>query len=161
MGSNCAFTLQTYNFQTNSYETVHYVRINKNMEQSLYKPLLDQSQMTQCSESSIDITTPESPPQPTPASDVPKPQRCNSHAAHPNVIRCAGCATLLSYPSNIYCVSCPKCSTLTAVQALGSTICPYCQKVLMHPYNADTVNCTSCNKPYYTPLVGRSRLGSI
>lgn len=60
-------------------------------------------------------------------------------------VRCAHCQTTLMYPVGAYCVRCPRCSQVTAVQPLRKMMCPYCRTTLMFPATAKLVQCTCRN----------------
>jgi len=57
------------------------------------------------------------------------------------IIACAGCRTQLYYPLGCYCVNCPNCHTLTAVQSISRIMCPCCGASLIYPYCAMTIRC--------------------
>lgn len=61
------------------------------------------------------------------------------------VINCAYCGTRLMYPVGAYCVRCPRCTQVTAVQQLRKMMCPYCRTVMMFPSTARLVQCTCRN----------------
>lgn len=79
------------------------------------------------------------------------PQRNSAPGPRPQplsagqVISCCYCQTRLMYPSGAYCVRCPRCAQVTAVQQLRKMMCPYCRTVMMFPSTAKLVLCTCRN----------------
>ena len=80
-----------------------------------------------------------------PQMQPPQPQSLPVLQLSGQVIQCAYCGTRLMYPAGAYCVRCPRCSQVTAVQQLRKMMCPYCRTVMMFPSSARLVQCTCRN----------------
>lgn len=81
----------------------------------------------------------------SPVSEAPQPRPQSYPAQSGQTVRCAHCQTTLLYPVGAYCVRCPRCSQVTAVQPLRKMMCPYCRATLMFPAIAKLVQCTCRN----------------
>ncbi|CAG9323826.1 unnamed protein product [Blepharisma stoltei] len=81
----------------------------------------------------------------TPQNQSPAPTAQPQVLAQPpqqQVIPCAGCRALLSYPLGALCVKCPMCGIMTAVQPIGQIKCSLCRTSLIYPMGAPYVSCT-------------------
>ena len=80
-----------------------------------------------------------------PDTQAVRPQSLPAPLQSGQIIGCAYCQTRLMYPAGAYCVRCPRCSQVTAVQQLRKMMCPYCRTIMMFPTTAKLVQCTCRN----------------
>lgn len=64
-------------------------------------------------------------------------------------INCSGCRSELHYPEGSYCIRCPTCASITAVQELSSLLCCRCSNLFYFPAGTPYVTCV-CGQIYST-----------
>ena len=63
------------------------------------------------------------------------------------VVKCSYCAQNLSYLDDCFCIRCPKCFGITAVQELLTMVCCKCSNNIVFPKNSPTIQCI-CGQIY-------------
>lgn len=67
-------------------------------------------------------------------------------------VECSTCKQKLAYPDGAFCIKCPKCSAVTAVQELSTLPCGRCHTTMVFPACSPIVQCT-CGQVY--SLIGK------
>ena len=80
--------------------------------------------------------------------DITK-EKCPKKIENSRRIQCSGCRAELSYPEGSYCIQCPSCSIITAVQVLSSLVCCRCSNLFYFPSGTPYVTCV-CGQIYST-----------
>lgn len=63
------------------------------------------------------------------------------------IVKCSTCGQHLSYQDRDFCIRCPFCSGITAVQPLSTMNCGRCYNTIIFPMNSPAIQCV-CGQIY-------------